>query len=354
MVPITEKVYVDAVKRDAEYIMVGDIGGTNSNFGFFLDGDSTYRLIFSLHVKSRLIIDFPELVNDILIYVRHKYQINIVRSGFAAAGVTSETLDYSKPTNLDIIIDAKQILARTGLTCSFVVNDFAVIGYGLELIDPQHLVVINEGRPCLRANKAILGAGTGLGKCVMDWNKYADRYIPVPSEGGHADCAIHNAIELELVEYIQKIESRRCPISWEDLLSGFGIERMYTFFHSRNHGSRSVKDIREKEPHPDEIFNSRLEDEHAWRTFELYRTMYARCAKNFALDALALAGIYIAGGIAAKNVPLFESDAFIKEFISCGKHEKLLQDIPIYVITDYNVSLYGAAHFMHLEDMCAI
>ena len=80
--------------------------------------------------------------------------------------------------------------------------------------------------------------------------------------------------------------------------------------------------------------------------------MYARFAKTFALDALATGGLYIAGGIAAHNVPLFESETFINEFLSCGKQKVLLSMIPIYVIADYNVSLYGAAEFMRLEDFC--
>lgn len=352
MIPLREVIYVNQIVCDTEYIMVGDIGGTNSNFGFFLLADDTFTLIFSLHVKSQLITDFSVLIKDIVSYVKGKYQISVVKSGFAAAGIVSETLDYSKPTNLNIVIDSKDILAKTGLKCSFVVNDFAVIGYGLELIKPHDLVLVNKGIARPRANKGILGAGTGLGKCIMDWNKYAGRYIPVASEGGHADFAVQNQLELDLVEHIQKTESFSCSVSWEGLLSGNGIERIYRFFCSRNHGIPKSVSFSEKGPHPDEIFNSRMQDDHAWRTFELYTKIYARCAKNFALESLALGGIYIAGGIAAKNLPLFELDVFMDEFVNCGKHEEVLADIPIYVITDYNISLYGAAHYMKLESMC--
>lgn len=352
MLPFREMIYVDMVPRGAEYIMVGDIGGTNSNFGFFLSGDTNFKLVFSMHFKSRSITDFPLLINDILLYVKQRYEMKIVQSGFAAAGVVSEDWDYAKPTNVNIVIDSREILARTGLNCAFVVNDFAVIGYGLDLIHPHDLVLVNKGKARDRANKGIIGAGTGLGKCTMNWNKYVGRHIPVASEGGHADFAVQNQLELDLVEYIKKQESLSCAISWEDLLSGLGIERMYTFFCSRNHGIPSAASMGKRGPHPDEIFNSRMEDDHAWNTFELYTKIYARCAKNFALDALALGGIYIAGGIAAKNLPLFKLDCFMDEFVNCGKQREILSAIPIYVITDYNISLYGAAHYMKLEGMC--
>jgi len=42
----------------------------------------------------------------------------------------------------------------------------------------------------------------------------------------------------------------------------------------------------------------------------------------------------------------------MQEFINCGKQQELLKQVPIYVITDYNVSLYGAAEYLRLEVMC--
>ncbi len=350
MLPFKEVLYVDLVPKNIECIFAADIGGTNSNFGFFRRTDGGLELLFSLHIKSQKIVDFIQVIRDVLAYVKATYNIDIKQSGFAAAGVVSETQDYCKPTNLDFAIDAKEILRETGLICSFVVNDFEIIGYGLDKIDPKDLVLVNKGIPRARANKAILGAGTGLGKCILDWNKYAGHYIPIASEGGHADCAPQNQLELDLVRYIHTTEKRTCNISWEDVLSGNGIERIYKFFRDRDKHEGLFEE--HKVPHPDEIFSSRNQDEHSRKTFELYTILYARCAKNFALDALALAGVYIAGGIAAKNLRLFEMPEFMQEFTNCGKQQELLKEVPIYVITDYNVSLYGAAEYMILEGMC--
>lgn len=284
--------------------------------------------------------------------MKQKYHIRVTKSGFAAAGVVSELLDYCKPTNLSISIDTRIIKEKTGLACSFVVNDFAVVGYGIELINQRDLVLVNQGRARFRANKSILGAGTGLGKCIMRWDKHVSRYVPIPSEGGHADFTPHDQLELDLTKYIQDIEAWTCPVSWEDLLSGFGIQRIYQFFLSRNDHAPSADAIGNRGPLPDEIFARRREDEHAWHTFVLYTKIYARCAKNFALDSLALGGVYIAGGIAAKNIPMFELDIFMKEFVSCGKQRDLLKAVPIYVIADYNVSLYGVVRYMQLESLC--
>ncbi len=352
MLAFKEYTYVDEVPKNIECILVGDIGGTNSNFGIFVSTNGALKLLLSIHFKSKQITDFVQLIRDVVEYLKNTYNISIQQSGFAAAGVVSESRDYSKPTNLDFAIDAKEILQKTGLKCSFIVNDFEVIGYGLDQIDPKNLVKVNNGTLRKHANQAILGAGTGLGKCIMDWNKYAGRYIPLASEGGHADCAIQNQLELDLVNYIRKTEPNKCNISWEDVLSGDGIKRIYDFFRDRNKKVKAAPGLEKNGPHPDEIFNSRDKDRHSWDTFELYTKFYARCAKNFALDALALSGVFIAGGIASKNLPMFKLACFMEEFTSCGKQQELLKNIPIYVITDYNISLYGAARYMILEGMC--
>lgn len=341
----------DTIPRGSIAFIGADIGGTNSNFGIFIEENQKPRLILSLHAKSQDISDFAQVVKDLLDQLKSSYAISIDHALFASAGVVSPKKDYSKPTNLDFSIDAHAIKQATGLRCVYIVNDFEVIGYGIPFIDQKDLVTINSGKARLHANKAIIGAGTGLGKCIMFFNKTVERYVPVASEGGHADAAFESELEFEFARFIQKAEGMSCNVSWEDVLSGYGIQRMYRFFHSK--AAANEHDHDEREPHPDEIFESRNDNHHSAQTFELYTKLYARCAKNFALDALSLGGIYIAGGIAAHNVHLFEQPVFMEQFVNCGKQAHLLKEVPLFVITDYNVSLYGAAYYLLIEDVCA-
>src|SRR5262249_51220741 len=144
------------------------------NFGFFHRVNGRLELLFSVHAKSQLVTDFAALVKQVLDYVYTKYTITVKYSAFAAAGAVSEQQDHVKPTNLPITIDSQEILKQTTLNCAFIVNDFAVIGYGLDRIDPKNLVLVNSGKPRIHANKAIIGAGTGLGKCIMVWDRHLD------------------------------------------------------------------------------------------------------------------------------------------------------------------------------------
>ena len=352
MLTFKEKIYINPVPTKTHAYLVADIGGTNANFGVFKNVRGAARLLYSVHFKSQEITRFTDVMQQVLSHARDTYQLEIKVACIAAAGVIQKKRTYVKPTNLNLPIDTAEIVRETTLDCVHLTNDFEVIGFGLRLISSDSLSKVNDGRPEQFANKAVLGAGTGLGKCILVWHMGHDHYIPVASEGGHADFVAHNELDLELIHFIQKKENFTCPVSWEQLLSGNGIQRMYAFFKSKNNAAKSHPQLSSHGLAPDEIFNSRHMDEHSWRTFELYSQIYARCAKNFALDALALGGLYIAGGIASKNLPLFEREHFMREFTSCGKMHHILMQIPVYVITDYNISLYGAAEYMRIQDLC--
>lgn len=355
MLPFKEVVYAQEVPDHHHHILTADIGGSNSNFGIFSVSGKKSQLLFSLHFKSRDITNFTHLVQEIIEYVKNKYHITLKHACFAAAGVVSPTRDYCKPTNLSFVLDSREILRATNIKCAFIVNDFEVIGHSIPLVDQSKMILINKGKSRRKANRAIIGAGTGLGKCIMVWNDLHGHFMPLASEGGHADFAIQNQLELDLVQSVQQQLKTPGNISWEDILAGSGIQRIYTFLATQNHYERSLfaEQIEKNELHPDAIFAHKNEDPRAHDTFMLYTKFYARCAKNFALESLALGGVYIAGGIAAKNIDLFKQPLFMAEFINCAKHVDLLSDIPIHVVADYNISLYGAAQYMLQEEMCS-
>lgn len=350
MYQFREEIYVVNIEPHTPCIIGADIGGTNANVGVFdITNIQNPILLFSLHGKSKTITDFTEFAKEVMGAI-HAKLVFPKTACFAVAGAPNDDNTRCKPTNATFVVDTNEIVKNTDLQCSYLVNDFQVIGYGLPLLKQEDIVQVNKGIPRAQDNKVILGAGTGLGKSIMRWEKDRNLYIPVSSEGGHADISIQSRLELELLEFIHEQERKVCNISWEDVLSGKGIGRIFKFFCVKENQEALNNDG----PHPDKIFEARNDNVCSKKTFELFTQFYARCAKNLALDALALGGVYIAGGIAAKNIELFKLPAFMQEFVNCGKQEKLLSSVPIYVITDYNVSLYGAAEYMKLEGLCTV
>jgi glucokinase len=335
-------------------ILVADIGGTNSNFGLCQIVNGKPRLATSYHIKSKEINDFSLVMKNIVDYFQTTYHVKITSCCIGAAGVIYAD-NSCKPTNLPFTIRTDLIQQITGLSIIVLVNDFQVIGYGIDSINPADIVQVHQGDAQLHANKAIIGAGTGLGKSIMYWSWCDKRYTPVTSEGGHADCVMYNLQEFDCMHFIQRHEQRYCPLSWEEVLSGNGIRRLYSFFYALCVPELNYTPIGTPyEMRPDEIFKEKDRDIACNKTVTFYTKLYARCAKNFALDALALGGLYIAGGIAANNIPLFQQPLFVEEFVNCSKHEQLLAQLPLYVIADYNVSLYGAAAYLLLHGYISV
>ena len=132
-------------------------------------------------------------------------------------------------------------------------------------------------------------------------------------------------------------------VTWEDILSGKGISTIYKFLLESNLDFVVHDDIVKSNYEAKIIASHKETDACAGETFKWFARFYGRCAKNFALEVLALGGVYIAGGIAAKNPDIFRGELFLSEFLNNEKMKFLLEKIPIYVVVDYNVSLYGAA-----------
>lgn len=345
MLPFQERTYTD-IASAKEVILVGDIGGTNSNFGIFTQQARRPVLLMSLQFKSQHVTNFASLVADVVTYVKNTYQLVVQRCCIAAAGVVDEARTYCALTNAQFAISTDEITRATGIESIILVNDFEIIGYGIDYIDSKDLIPVQKGVTRQHANKIILGAGTGLGKSLLYWCVERAQYVSLASEGGHADFAAHTQQEYDLIEFIRQ-EKQTSSVSWEDILSGDGIKRLYHFFHRKcDNESGCVISHTDWSVQPDKIFASRDSDQYCRQVVELYTQVYARCAKNYALDALALSGVYIAGGIATHNMELFKQKMFLDEFVNCAKYQDILVSVPITIIRDYNVSLYGAAAYL--------
>lgn len=180
MMKFKERFYEKEIPKNITCYLGADIGGTNSNFGIFTVQDKKLILLFSLHFKSQEIVNFTDVVKQVLQYGQLKYNISIKKSCFAAAGIVSEDHDYCKPTNLNFALSSQEILEKTDLTCAKIVNDFEIIGHGINEVDQNSLVLINKEQKARKNSaRAIVGAGTGLGKCIMHWHPSVGRHLQI-------------------------------------------------------------------------------------------------------------------------------------------------------------------------------
>jgi glucokinase len=180
----------------------------------------------------------------------------------------------------------------------------------------------------------------------LTYDEHFNAYVSIPSEGGHGDFPAQNNLEIQLVEFVKKFRGISQPLSYEELLSGRGIESIYLFFRNKQElkDTQYTKEIDIADDKASLISKYKNLDSTCKETFRLFTRFYARCAKNLVLDTLARGGLYIAGGIAAKNKEIFSSKDFAEEFENAYRRIDVLKSIPIYVIMNYDVSLYGACY----------
>ncbi len=349
MSQLTTHIYRDEISAGV-YFLAGDIGGTNSNFGVISFEGEQPILLLSIHARSQEVASYVELVQHVCDFLWQNYSVRIQHACFGIAGIVQDHCRCVEPTNLDIKLDAQQITQETPIEELVIMNDFVAVATGIDHISQEDIISVLSGDGVPQANKAAIGAGTGLGKVSMVWHRPAGRYIPVASEGGHSDFAPCDIFDFAFAEYIRTQYNKAHPASWEDVLAGKGIRHIYQFLREQKAYPQTEvsREIASAEYTPDKISEYAKQDAAAQDTFELYARWTGRCAKNFVLETLAFNGVYIAGGIAAKNTSVFRSNAFQEAFYNSDVHIGFLRKTPVYVIADYNVSLYGAAAYYQL------
>lgn len=304
-------------KLPKQVVLAADVGGTNTNIALC----SVVGKRVKLHVKYRFESQKLNCFEDAIKQVLSDSKVKIKSACIAAAGPVSPDRKSVKLTNVKWKIEAKKLPFKAKL-----LNDFEALGYSINVLQKEDVKVVRKGS----ANKlpvGLIGAGTGLGKALLFHNgKY---YEPKASEGGHADVPVHSREEFI---FVRMLNNKRKAVEYKDILSGRGIVRLYKFLRKEYDGP-SLND-------PAEIMAS--SSPAAKQTKKWFAAFYGRCAKNFALDGLTRGGMFIGGGIAAKNLGMFNKE-FTGEFLRNDTQQGVLRKIPVKVIKNYDVSLLGAA-----------
>lgn len=76
---------------------------------------------------------------------------------------------------------------------------------------------------------------------------------------------------------------------------------------------------------------------------QLFVEAYGAEAGNLALKLLPYGGLYIAGGIAAKILPLMQQGNFLQAFLQKGRMSTVLEQVPVHIVWNPEVGLIGAA-----------
>jgi glucokinase len=277
----------------------------------------------------------------------------IVSACFAVAGPVVAGVAVLQ--NLAWRLETKRLCQELGIENIQLINDFAAVGYGLEHLQPQEIHVLQAGEPVANSPRAVIGAGTGLGQGYLV--AIDGRYEVLASEGGHSDFAARSAPEFALVEYLTE-RYQLDHVSYDRVVSGRGIVDIYRMLRQQQPTAPELELIatilaqwdstpKSAQSHlPDPaaaIAQAAGKNPLATATMDFFMGIYGAEAGNLALKYLPRGGLYIAGGIAAKNLSAVADGRFLAAFRQKGRMVDVVSQIPVYVVLNDQVGLMGAA-----------
>ncbi len=333
-------------------LLAGDIGGTKTLL-------ATYRVEGARLVQERCSRYSSAEWHDFAALVAHfldggeSLAPRPCRACFAIAGPVQA--GRVRLTNLPWEIEQTALAASCGLARVELVNDFAVLIYGLPHLGAHQQEAVREGLDQC-GPLAILGAGTGLGVAIGVPGPDG-RLIALASEAAHGEFAPRHEQEWRLKQWLlADLELER--VSIERVVSGTGLGHVARWL-LRDHDPDGSHPLGEPARRWAEAERDGLADRPdlpalvsrwaaaadplATAALELWLGAYGSAAGDVALQSLCRGGLWLGGGTAGKLLPQLRSAAFLGPFGAKGRLSPVLEAIPLRALTDPEAGLFSAA-----------
>jgi glucokinase len=313
-------------------ILAGDIGGTKTNLGMFEEKQGKLARVTEKRYPSREHAGLEEIVADFV-------KVTGLKASAASFGIAGPVVNnHVRTGNLPWFVDGSVMAKQLGLGRVRLLNDLEAAAYGVGVMEPSDLETLNPGVVAPQAPRAVIAAGTGLGEAILFWD--GSKHIPTATEGGHADFAPHTDQQIELWKHIK---ARNEIVSNELILSGRGFRTLHEFINP------AVRHPGFDDPGVDvapTITRLALSKECpvCVAALELWVDIYGSEAGNLVVRSVARGGLYVAGGIAVKILPLLKTGRFVAAFQQKEKMAEFLAQVPIQVVLDEECPLKGAAY----------
>ena len=324
-------------------ILAGDIGGTRARLAAFETEGNRLQCVIEKTYPSQQHDGLSVILADFI-----KTEGIPVHS--ACVGVAGPVRGgRSKISNLPWIIDSRELAQQLKLSSVGLLNDLEAYAYGIDALESKDFVTLGEGAEDAEGNRAVISARTGLGMAGLYWDGF--RHHPFACEGGHADFAPRNDLEMELLGYLQKKYGR---ISYERILSGPGIKNIYDFLRD-THKSEEPERLRKQmdmSPDPPALISRlALEGKAAIcdQCLSIFVSVFGAETGNSALKFMSTGGIFIGGSIAAKIVPKMQDPVFMQSFLDKGRMEALLKDMAVKIVLNDDCGIIGAARYTLIQ-----
>ena len=312
-----------------------DIGGTNSRFADCHVFDSNDQSNTDFEIKQSFNIDtaqpYIESFQDVIEqYNANKADsfldfLNYDRIAIAVAGPVFGR--QCSPPNISWDIDLDNIPA---LPNAVLLNDFVAQAYAfIQKEEIDKLVPIRKPEKPVKGNSAVIGAGTGLGHCLISpIDIEQNKYQVIASEAGQSGFTF-NQDEHEIAAFFQKKTGQNFIIN-DSVVSGSGLSLIHEYLTGQQITAEGIFSDSDKNK----------------QTLVWFSRFYGRACRNYCLSNCVTDKLIISGGLAAKHPELVNSECFFDEFENMDSHKYLLKNISIYLNNNENIGLLGACYYI--------
>lgn len=324
-------------------LLAGDIGGTKTLLATYRIEHGELQQLRCQRFPSADWADFSALVNHFLAGASAD-EPHPVSACFAVAGPVRG--GRVQLTNLPWLLEEGALAAACGLGRVELVNDFAVLIYGLPHLGESQQAPLRPRTADPQAPVAILGAGTGLG--VAFGVPTPQGLVAVASEAAHAEFAPRSAEEWALKQWLQADLGLQ-RLSIERVVSGTGLGEVMRWLLATDPAAaghplagNTAADLPADLPAA-VAAAAESGDPLARRARDLWLGAYGSAAGDLALHSLCLGGLWVGGGTAAKQLPQLQSAAFLEPLLAKGRLSAVVEQVPVMALTDPEAGLFSAA-----------
>ncbi len=322
-------------------LLAGDIGGTKTTLAIYSHGTARQLPFIEATFPSGHYASLETIINQFLSDLKLPEPIDLAYFGVAGPVVDRRATITNLPWNME----EAQLEQVLHIPSVHLLNDLEAIAHAVPLLGPADVSTLNAGKAVPHGAIAVIAPGTGLGEAFLTWD--GSKYLAHTSEGGHADFAPSNELEIDL---LRSLFTRYKHVSFERVCSGKGIPNIYNFLKESGYAKESSELAELLATAADLtpiIFNAALRadepDELCIATLNTFVSILGAEAGNLALKVLATGGVYLGGGIPPRILSLLEKGKFMQAFRRKGRFTELLSHIPVHVIFNPKIALLGAA-----------
>ncbi len=336
-------------------ILAGDIGGTNANLALIGMKAGTFTILMDRHYLTK---EEPSLIEPLGRFLdeaaRERPGLKPELCCISGAGPVVDGRIVL--TNAPWAIEAKAVESAFSLPTNLI-NDFTAVSYGVLLLDPADPEQITKlphsdgSAPSPQPGpRLVVGAGTGLGVGYVV--KIHNRVEALPSEGGHVTLPVYDDESRAFQRWLEP--KYGFTPGAEAGVSGQGIGNIFAFLAERDaaagkkptQAAATILDSPALE-RPAMVARAAGTDALCAASMDMFVKLYARVAADHVTSFLPPGGVFLAGGIPAKNEERFLGGGrFMSMFErSYAAHVRsILAKTPVLIVKDYSISLYGAAN----------